>query len=142
MNGPSRLRRLWESHEPLRFLLVGVWNTLFGYLCFAGLFLLLRGRIHYLAVLVLAHIAAVTNAFIGHRRLTFRVRGHLLADYLRFNLAYLGALGLGLAGLPLLIEGVHLHPLLAQALLNAVVVATSYVMHKHVSFRRRQQPPP
>lgn len=127
---------LWHRHEKLRFLVVGAYNTAFGYLAFAGSYLLLRHRLHYLAILVLAHVLAVTNAFIGHKYLTFKVRGHLLADFLRFNLAYLGTLALGLVGLPFLVEICRWHPLLSQAALSVVSMVSSFILHKRVSFRR------
>jgi hypothetical protein len=36
----------------------------------------------------------------------------------------------------LLVEVLHIHPLASQAALTGIVVATSYLLHKHVSFRR------
>lgn len=116
--------------------MIGVYNTVFGYLCFAAAYFLLRARLHYMIVLVLAHFLAVSNAFIGHKFLTFKAKGHLFKDFLRFNLTYLGAFGLGLIGLPFLVEVCRLHPLLSQAILSVISVFGSYIMHKHVSFRR------
>jgi putative flippase GtrA len=115
---------------------IGVYNTAFGYFVFAATYLLLRRRLHYLAILVVAHVLAVSNAFLGHKYLTFKVRGHLLKDYLRFNVAYLGALAIGLIGLPFLVEICHLHPLASQAILSTITVLSSYLLHKHLSFRR------
>jgi len=134
--GKSRFLQLWRGHEKLRFLVIGVYNTVFGYLAFAGMYLLLRSRVHYLGILVLAHILAVINAFLGHKILTFRVQGHLIVDFLRFNLTYLGSLIVGLGGLPFLVEIMHLHPLTSQAILICISTFGSYLMHKNISFRR------
>jgi len=130
------IRRFWNSHERFRFLLVGAWNTAFGYGVFAAAYLLLHRRVHYLGILLVAHVLAVLNAFVGHKYLTFRATGGLIRDFLRFNLAYLGTLALGLAGLPFLVEVCRIHPLASQAILSLVTMATSYLLHKHVSFHR------
>ena len=136
---PPRTRRLkeaWQNRETFRFLVIGAYNTVFGYAIFAGVYLLFHARLHYLAIMVIAHVLAVTNAFLGHKFLTFRAQGHLIADFLRFNLTYLGALIVGLVGLPFLIEVCHLHPLVSQAALIALTMVGTYVLHKRVSFRR------
>lgn len=129
--------RRWRDHEKLRFLIVGASNTVFGYAAFAGAYFLLRNRLHYLAILVLAHFLSVLYAFIGHKFLTFKAKGHLFADFLRFNLTYLSALALGLAGLPFLVEVCRIHPLVSQAMLITVNTIGTYVLHKRLSFRRR-----
>lgn len=116
--------------------MIGAYNTFFGYLSFAGLYLVFKGRLHYLVILVAAHILAVTNAFVGHKFLTFRAKGYLWADFLRFNLTYLGALAFGLLGLPFLIEVCKFHPLISQAMLMAISMFGTYVLHRRVSFRR------
>jgi len=134
---PWHPRDVWKRHEKLRFLVIGVGNTLFGYLSFAGLFILVGKRIHYLSVLVLAHFFSVIFAFLGHKYLTFKAKGHLIADFLRFNLTYLGALALGLAGLPFLVEICRIHPLLSQAILILINTIGTYILHKKLSFRRK-----
>ena len=132
----TRLLSHWHNHEKLRFLVIGAYNTAFGYLIFTGAYFLLRRHIHYLGILLLSHFLAVSNAFLGHKFLTFRAKGQLLADFLRFNLAYLGTLVAGLAGLPFLVEVCRIHPLGSQAILSVFSMVGSYVIHKRVSFRR------
>lgn len=130
------LAHSWHKQEKLRFLLVGVGNTLLGYLIFVGTYLVLRKHLHYLGILVLAHLLSVLCAFMGHKFLTFRVKGHLVADFLRFNLSYLGALSFGMVGLPFLVEVCRIRPLVSQAVLIGLTTIGSYFLHKRVSFRR------
>ncbi len=132
----SRLGHRWQSHEKFRFLVIGACNTVFGYLVFVGAFVLLRKRLHYLVILILAHFISVLCAFLGHKFLTFKAQGHLIADFLRFNLTYLGALALGMLGLPFLVEVCRIHPLISQAFLIIISTVGTYVMHKKISFRR------
>lgn len=125
----------WKDKEKLRFLVVGAWNTAFGYGLFAGLYLLFGKDIHYLVILLLAHAVSVLNAFLGHRYLVFRSQGPILREFLRFNLSYVGALVLGLVGMPFLIEACGLLPLQAQAILLVISLVYSYLAHKYYSFR-------
>lgn len=131
------LINLWRGHESIRFVLVGAYNTLFGLVAFALLHQTLHRRLHYLVILPIAHVLAVTNAFIGHRTWTYRVKGNLLLDFLRFNLSYLGLLAAGMIAMPLLVKGLGIHPVLASAATLGVPPLISFFVHKHVSFRRK-----
>jgi putative flippase GtrA len=121
--------------QRVAFLAVGAVNTVFGYLCFAGLLLLL-GQSRYLVALVCAYVIAVLFAFVLYRFLVFRVRGHVLADLWRFSTVYLTSLAVNFVLLPLLVEFAHLRVLVAQALIVFVTSIMSWLGHKHYSFRR------
>ena len=132
-----QLRSTWNRHETLRFMAVGAYNALFGFAAFSLLQLWLGKHLHYLVVLLIAHVLAVTNAFIGHRHITFRVHGHVLLDFLRFNLSYLGLLLFGLAAMPFLIEVIHFNPIVSNALILGITTLASFIAHKKLSFRRK-----
>jgi putative flippase GtrA len=128
-------RELWRDQEKLRFVVVGAWNTVFAYLAFSGLYVLLHRQLHYLLIGALAHVLAVINAFICQRSLVFRSRTHWLAAFLRFNAVQLLVMCLGLVGLAVLVEGFHIHPLLSQLLLIAIAVVVTYVLNRTYAFR-------
>lgn len=125
----------WQGNEQVRFLLVGAFNTAFGYLVFVVLYLLAGNRFHYLLVAVLAHFLSVIVAFLGHRLIVFRAAGPWFAQFIRYNLSVLGMMLAGLLGLYVLVELLSLHPLLAQAIVTSLSVAISYFAHRHFSFR-------
>lgn len=131
----SLSRRSW-AHEKVRFLLVGLVNTGFGYGVFAALVLTAGQLLHYLVVLLIAHVLGVLEAFVLHRWLTFRVRGRVLGDLMRFWGVYLVALLANIALLPVLVELIGLPVLVAQAVALLVLAVGSYVGHKRFSFRR------
>lgn len=120
----------------LAFLGAGAFNTAFAFGVFAALQLALGDAVHYLVVLLLAHVIGVLEAIVVYRRGVFQVRGNVLQDLVRFESVYLAALAVNAALLPLLVEVAGL-PVIGSQLL--VVVATSLVSffgHKHFSFRR------
>lgn len=127
---------IWDN-ERVRFLVVGAYNTLFGYAAFAVLYTWLHETMHYLAIAVIGQVIAVINAFFAHRILVFRARGNLLADFVRFNITTLGSTAIGLAGLAVLVDLGGVHPLLAQGIVLAVTVVITYVAHKLYTFAHR-----
>jgi putative flippase GtrA len=133
----ARARRLYDDQR-VRFLLVGGFNTFFGYAVFAGLYLLFGAHIGYLACLYMQYALCVPLAFFLHRRITFRVRGHdhLALDFMRFCGVYVIALVFNTVALPVLVESLRMSPLLAQAMVVTVSTIATYFGHKLFSFRR------
>ncbi|MDQ3723748.1 MAG: GtrA family protein [Actinomycetota bacterium] len=122
--------------QGLRFLLVGAFNTAFGFVVFALLLHFADNQVHYLVVLVVATIIAVLAAFTVYRRFVFRVRGRVLKDLGRFSLVYIAALAVNLVVLPLLVEGFGVPILPAQAVVVVGTVIASFLAHRSFSFRR------
>lgn len=122
--------------EKLRFLLVGGYNTAFGYGLFTALILLAGDKIHYLVILPVSHVIAVTNAYFAYRLFVFLDASRGLRSYLRFHSVYLGSLGFGMVALPTLVEIVGLTPIFAQGIVLAVTVVLSYILHKRFSFAK------
>jgi len=122
--------------ERIRFLVVGAVNTLVGY----GLFVLFEisfgHLIGYLGSLYASYAVATTLAFVLHRRFTFRARGSIALDFVRFQIVYVVALAVNTVALPVLVELVGLEPVVAQACVVVVTTILSYVGHKFFSFRR------
>ena len=125
-----------DREQGLRFLLIGAFNTAFGFVLFALLLHLAGDHVHYLVVLVAATIVAVLVAFAGYRTFVFRVRGDVLGDLARFSLVYAVALAVNLAALPLLVEVFQTPILLAQAIVVVGTVIASFLAHRSFSFRR------
>ncbi len=135
----SGLRALSGQHVLTRFVLVGVWNTAFGYGEWALLQFLLGDRLHYLVILVLAWPIAVANAYICSRRLVFRSTGSVLRELPRFSLVYVVTLIASLAALPLLLRTLPFNIYVIQAGYTLAVVALSFLAHRFFSFRGPSQ---
>lgn len=136
----NRFSNLWRDRR-IRFLAVGSWNTVFGYAVFVGLFLILGTHLHYLLVLVLAHVFSVIQAFLAYRRFVFAPSGAFLASLARFWSVYFVALGLNFVLLPVLVEFAGMPPPAAQAVVVGAVVGGTYVAHSRFSFRGSHDPP-
>lgn len=133
--GPA-VRFYFRRREQILYLLVGGWNTAFGYGVWAALQYLLGSHVHYLIVVVLSWPLAVLNAYLGYRFIVFQSQGSLLRELPRFSLVYLATLVANLALLPLALSALPLNIYVIQALFTAAVVVVSYLGHKYYSFGR------
>lgn len=141
-NRPHRLAQP-GARQALAYLLVGVWNTLFGYGMYALWLFVLTGRVPYPYMLasVLSYVINVTVAFFGYKRFVFRAQGSVWRQYVRCHCVYGSTFAVNFLLLPLVVAGLNwllgpapLVPYLAGGLLTLVTVAASFLGHKHFSF--------
>ena len=130
-----------RRREQVLYLVVGAWNTLFGYGVWAALQLLIGDRVPYLIVVLIAWPIAVLNAFLCYRYLVFRSRGSILRELPRFSLVYFLTLVATLAVLPVALSVLPFNIYVVQALLLGVVVVASYLGNKYFSFGNGRRPP-
>jgi putative flippase GtrA len=128
----------------VRYLLVGAWNTFFGYAVFAVFVYILSDLMMYGYMLasVISNIFAITVAYICYKFLVFKTTGNYMREYLRFYTVYGMAAGLNLALLPVFVAILNLtgikdiySPYLAGALLTLVTALFSFFGHRNFSFK-------
>jgi len=126
------------ASEQIRFILVGVFNTGFGFALFVALELVLTGDRSYFLSLCASYAISTLTAFVLHRHFTYRKSGtgSMVVDFIRFEGVYLVSLGVNAVVLPLLVEGAHIPSIPAQAIAVCITTAISYFGHKFFSFRR------
>ena len=126
-----------------RYLLVGAFNTLFGYSLFAVLNYGLQnlGSYSYMLASLLSNLIAITVAFLGYKRFVFKTKGNYWKEWLRCIGVCGGGMLLMLAGLPVLVPLLRsilrrpqYAPYVAAAIMVIVVVIVSFFGHKHISF--------
>ena len=129
----------------LRFILVGIWNTIFGYLVFILLetlfsIILSPRYVAYMSAMVLGQIIAVINAFIFHKYYTFKshTKGkELIKEFFRFTTTYIFTFILSLILLPILVEIFYIPPKIAGAIIILILTIVSYLGHSRFSFKKR-----
>ena len=128
----------------LRYLLVGAFNTAFGYSLFAALNYVLQnvGSYGYLLAGLLSNLIAITVAFLCYKWFVFKTKGNYLKEWIRCLGVYGGGMLLSLAGLAILVpllrrvmvEHSQIAPYVAAGIMAVVVVIVSFFGHKHISF--------
>jgi putative flippase GtrA len=136
----GRTRELARKHEEkLRFLVVGVWNTVFAT---AALFLCE----HYIPhdpnsiiqkqlILTLVWVLGVTQNFFTFKLLVFRTKGNWLQEYLRMYVTYVATFAIQSVLVQVLSARFHLTMFLSNIPVIFIVTIISYLGHKHFTFR-------
>lgn len=136
------------SHIPprqfARYLVVGAWNTVFGYGTFVALTALLTPKVPYayIPAALLSSLLNITVAFLGYKWLVFQTKGNYLKEWLRCVAVYSSSLLLNLLLLPVMVVAVRRAtgngrsaPYIAGALLAFFGAIYSFIGHKRFSFR-------
>lgn len=129
-------------HRLARFILIGGFNTIVGYLLFAVLQLTLGAHVHYVLVLVISTAIGIVVAYAMQRWFVWRVRGHWWSRLVRFSGVYAAALVVNAALLPLLHEGARVPVLVAQAGITLLNTLGTFVAHRSFTFRPRDHRTP
>lgn len=127
-------RFLAPHAEKVQYLVVGAYNTVFGYVVWAVLYGLLAGVLGYAPVLVISYAIAIANAYVLYRFVVFRSHGRVWRELPRFSTVYLTTMVVNLIVFPLAVHRIPLSPYAIQALFTLAVVAASYLAHKRFSF--------
>jgi len=126
---------LWQRLMPLRFVIVGGWNTIFSYLVFAVLYRLMGGGWGDVAVQVITAIIGITNAYVLHRFLTYRSHGNWWREYLRFYVVYGSQVALQAGCFFVFSTWIGWDGYVVQLVLTAIFTVLSYWAHKVYSFK-------
>ncbi|HEX5329496.1 GtrA family protein [Sulfuricurvum sp.] len=125
---------LTRHEQKIRYLIVGGWNTLFGYGVFAALYFWFGNSMNYLWILSISFVISVANSYLGYKIFVFKTKGNIISESLRVYFVYGVSFVFNLITLPIFKEWLHLNVYLAQALITIITIAGSFILHKKFSF--------
>ena len=143
----GRLTRHIPPAQFGRYILVGVWNTLFGYATYAAFTALLTPHVPYAYMFagVLASLLNITVAFLGYKWFIFKTKGNYLREWLRCMLVYSWGIVIGILLLPVFVYALRhstrfdaAAPYIAGAVLTGLNVVVGFLGHKNFSFQSPQ----
>lgn len=150
-HGPfAALRRALPTGEVIRFLAVGVFNTVFSLALYSGCVIVFGHLLPTVAKAVIVDVAfvistpiSITVAFLCYKHFVFRTHGNYLREWLRCFAVYSVSFPMGLVILPAA-TNVFLHvslsrpyaPFLAGLVNSFCIACYSYFAHKKFSFKR------
>lgn len=156
---PSRFGGHFPGGQFLRYLAVGIFNTLFGYCTYVLFFTLFSTLISANHPSLLAPLAAIvstplniTVAYFGYKLFVFKTQGNYLAEWLKcFGVYGVGMLPglIALSGLTRLLQAMLLHyaptlhhpssiaAYIAGALVQGFTIIASFFGHKKVTFAQK-----
>jgi putative flippase GtrA len=125
-----------------KFLIVGVWNTIFGYLIYyLSLKIILASfttpDFAYLWAMGIAQVVGTINAYVSHRKITFsdRARGKQLSEFMKFSFIYIITFSLTLILMPVFVGGFGISPELTGFIVICIGTAVSYLGHSRFTFK-------
>ena len=131
----SWVLQYWPRHrQKALYLVVGEWNTLVSYGCFAVLYYLLNKRLPPSVILAIGYAAASVNGYLTFRYIVFAPVRHAFVGYVRYQAVYLPILAINLVALPLALTYTNLNAYIVQALFGIFAVVAGYVGNKHFAF--------
>jgi len=121
------LKRYLPTWQFLRYLLVGGWNTAFGYFTYAALTWVLSRHVAYgyLYAALFSNLINISVAFLGYKWFVFKTKGNYLREWLRCFVVY------GAAALPNLL----LLPLVVYALIHFSHISAGGVAGRNMPFQ-------
>ena len=150
-HGPlAALRRALPAGEVIRFLIVGVSNTIISLALYSGCVILFSHLLPHRGKPLIADIASITSkpiaitiAFLCYKHFVFRTHGNYLKEWLRCFAVYGVSTPAELVILPvatsifLRIAIFHAYAPFLAGIVNALIIACySYFAHKKFSFKR------
>jgi putative flippase GtrA len=119
---------------PIRYLVVGAFNTVIGYCLGVGLYYLLSPAVHVLAIGAIANVIAISVSFTTYKLFVFRTRERWLEEYLRSYVVYGGMALVSIVALWVLVDAMRLPIWLAQAMSIIITIVISYLGHSRYTF--------
>ena len=127
--------KFYLSSQKTRYLIAGIWNTIFGYSCGLLVFYFFSDKTSLVIVGIISNIIGISMSFLTHKIFVFKTKGNWIGEYFRAFVVYgLSAL-LGIALLVIMVDGFGLKFWLAQGIVVLALIALSFLGHKYFTFK-------
>jgi putative flippase GtrA len=117
-----------------RYLIAGIWNSVFGYgiglLIYESFYL----RFHIIIISAIANILAISVAFLVYKLFVFKTTGNWLIEYLKCYLVYGGSAVVGTVLIWLFVDFLKWPFWISQAIVMGIAIAFSYFLHRIYTF--------
>ena len=135
MRVPAALQRFDAPmvRQFVKYGIVGASNTVLTFIIYTVLVEVLG--VEYVIALLAGYVVGSLNSYMLNRHWTFRA-GHLAHTSVgpRFATVQIVAIGVNAALLVLFVDGLHVHKILAQAILTVPVLAVTFFVNRAWSF--------
>ncbi|KWX86473.1 hypothetical protein AMQ83_18695 [Paenibacillus riograndensis] len=121
------------KNQTIKFLIVGVLNTIVGFAVYAGMLLFLK--VNYSFALLVSHVIGVIHSYIWNNKWTFGVKDYNLRSMMKFILVYTLTFFVNLLLLSIFIHQLGINKFYAQAISLFITTLISFFGHKYWSFK-------
>lgn len=117
-----------------RYLYVGTWNTIFGYVTGVLTYKLINDISNVIIVGIVSNIISISMSFLTYKIFVFRTSGNWLREYLKCYLVYGIMALLSIFMLWIFLDLLQINIWLSQGLIILATTAISYTSHKKFTF--------
>ena len=128
------MRRFIESDKS-RYLIAGIWNTIFGYSLGVILFLALTDKLHTAIIAFIANLLSISMSFSSYKLFVFRTRGNWWREFLKACIVYGNMAFVSIGLIWIFIDVFNFNVWFSQALTILLTVIISYFGHKKFTFK-------
>lgn len=130
----NAIRAIWARQE-VRFLVVGGWNTLFGYLAFIACNLCFGARLPLTVTLIISYLLSLPQAFVAQKLVVFRDVAFNWNQVHKFATANSVLFAANLLLVPATVAWSGMRPEIAQGLFIVGSTIISYTIHSLITFK-------
>ena len=124
-----------NNKTALKFIIAGIWNTIFGIALYSGV-ILVFGEKNYLILNIICNIIAITQSYFCYKFFVFKTKGDYLKEYIKMYATYGITTCIGFVVLFILVNFFKLSAIYANIIATAIVVICCYFGHKLYTFRK------
>lgn len=122
--------------KKIRYLIGGAWNTSFGYITMIVLYETLSKKLHLIIISIIAHIIAISVAFLINKLFVFRTHGNWLKEYLRSYIVYGNMAFFATLLLWIMVDELSITIWISQGFITFSGIIISYFGHSKFTFRQ------
>ena len=133
----------------VKYVIVGGWNTIFGYAVYALLTWILDTRYHlrysYMYSYIVGNIISISQSFVAHKYLVFKTKGNFWKEYKKGWMVYGTTALLSLIALPFAVELCSflmpephkwLDKYIGGVAVTGLAAIASFLGHSNITFRQ------
>jgi putative flippase GtrA len=125
-----QFRKLFSEDVRSKFVLIGILNTLFGFAIFTLLYMILREKITYMAILLMSQIVAVMFSHSTQRILVWKSGSEYFPELAKFASSYLLITVVNLFLLRIAVDFLDFPVLISQYTIGALLVVAMFLIQK------------
>lgn len=133
----------------VKYVVVGVWNTVFGYFLYAFMTWLLDNYFNisysYMYSFILSNFLSISQAFVAHKYLVFKTKGNFWREYKKGWMVYGTTALMSLAALPFAVNLCNsllpasykwLDKYVGGIIVSGIAAVASFLGHNKITFGR------
>jgi putative flippase GtrA len=128
-------------NDKLRFVLVGLLNTLIAFALFTALVLFSRPGFQVLYVIILSSSLSYVSGFFLYKKFVWRESAASIYEFIKFVKSNLVFLTLNLMSLYLFVNRLNFDPIAVQLFTTGILVVVSFLIHDRWTFSQKFDDP-